>query len=52
MKDSTAKWREMATKLNLETGLCFLSSDDVASNELYYHDKYYDTIQYKYSKFT
>ena len=42
----------MATKLNHETVLHLLSSGDVASNELYYHNKCYDTIQYQCSKFT
>ena len=42
----------MATKLNHEPVLRLLSSGDVASNELYYHDKCYDTIRYQYSKFT
>ena len=52
VKDLTAKWIEMATKLNHEPVLRLLSSGDVASNELYYHDKCYDTIRYQYSKFT
>ena len=42
----------MVTKLNHESVLRLLSSGDVASNELYYHDKCYDTIRYQYSKFT
>ena len=42
----------MATKLNHEPVLRLLSSSDVASNGLYYHDKCYDTIRYQYSKFT
>ena len=52
MKDLTAKWIEMATKLSHEPVLRLLSCGDVASNELYYHDKCYDTIRYQYSKFT
>ena len=52
VKDLTAKCIEMATKLNHEPVLRLLSSGDVASNELYYHDKCYDTIRYQYSKFT
>ena len=39
----------MATKLNHESVLRLLN---IASNELYYHDKCYDTIRYQYSKFT
>ena len=42
----------MATKLNHESVLSLLSSGDTASNELYYHDKCYDTIRCQYSKFT
>ena len=52
VKDLTAKWIEMTIKLNHEPVLRLLSSGDVASNELYYHDKCYDTIRYQYSKFT
>ena len=52
MKDLTAKWIEMVTKLNHEPVSCLLSSGDVASNKLYYHEKFYDTIRYQYSKFT
>ena len=52
VKDLTAKCIEMATKLNHEPVLRLLSSGDVASNELYYHDKCYDTIRHQYSKFT
>ena len=52
VKDLTAKWIEMAAKLNNEPALRLLSSGDVVSNELYYHDKCYATIQYQYSKFT
>ena len=51
VKDLTAKWIEMAIKLNHKPVLCLLISGDVASNELY-HNKCYDTIQYQYSKFT
>ena len=47
VKDLTAKWIEMATKLNHEPGLCCLSSGDVASHKLYYNDKCYDTIRYQ-----
>ena len=35
----------MATKLNDEAVLHLLRSDDVASNEPYYNNKCYDTIQ-------
>ena len=42
----------MVTKLNHESVLRLLNSGDIASNELYYHDKCYDTIRYQYSKFT
>ena len=42
----------MTTELNHEPLLRLLSSGDVASNELFYHDKCYDTIRYQYSKFT
>ena len=42
----------MVTKLNHEAVLRLLSSGDVASNELYHHDKCYGTIPYQYSKFT
>ena len=52
VKDLTAKWIDMTTKLNHEPALYLLSSGDVASNELYYHDKCYDTIRHQYSKFT
>ena len=38
MEDLTAKWIEMVTKSNHETVLRLLSSGDVPSNELYYHD--------------
>ena len=51
-KDLTAKRIEMATNSNQEPVLRLLSSGDVASNELYYHDKCYDTIRYQYIKFT
>ena len=47
VKDLTAKWIEMATKLNHEPVLCCLSSGNVASNKLYYNDKCYDTIRYQ-----
>ena len=43
---------EMATKLNHEAVLRLLSSGNVASNELYYQYKCYDSIRYQYSKFT
>ena len=36
LKELTAKWIEMATKLNREAVLHLLSSDDVARNEFYY----------------
>ena len=36
VRDLTAKWIEMATKLNHEAALRLLTSGDVASNELYY----------------
>ena len=52
VKDLTAEWIEMAAKLNHELVLRLLSSSDVASNQLYYHDKCYDIIRYQYSKFT
>ena len=52
MKDLTAKWIEMVTKLNHEPVSHLLSSGDVASNKFYYHEKFYDTIRYQYSKFT
>ena len=52
VKDLTTKWIEMATQLNYKAILRLLSSGDVASNELYNHDKGYDTIRYQYSKFT
>ena len=52
VKDLTAKWIDMTTKLNHEPVLYLLSSGVVASNELYYNDKCYDTIRYQYSKFT
>ena len=52
MKDLTAKWIEIATKLNHKPVLRCLSSGDVASNKLCYNNKCYDTIQYEYSKFT
>ena len=52
MKDLTAQWIEMATKLNHEAALRLLSSGDVASNELYYQYKCYDSIRYQCSKFT
>ena len=52
LKDLTAKWIEIATKLNDEPVLRLLSSGDVASNELCYHDKCYDTTRCQYSKFT
>ena len=52
LKDLTAKWIEIATKLNHEPVLRLLSSGDVASNELCYHDKCYDTTRCQYSKFT
>ena len=42
----------MGTKSNHEAVLSLLSNGDVASNELYYHGKCYDTIRYQYSKFT
>ena len=51
LKNLTAKWIEIATKLNHQPVLRLLSSGDVASNELYYHDKCYDTIRCQYSKF-
>ena len=44
VKDLTAKWIEMATKLNHRHVLRLLSSGDVVSNKLYYHDKCYGTI--------
>ena len=50
VKDLSAKRIEMATKLNHEAVLRLLF-DDVASNELYYHNKCYDTIRYRQSKF-
>ena len=52
VKNVTAKWIEMAAKLNNESALRLLSSGDVVSNELYYHNKCYATIQYQYSKLT
>ena len=52
MKDLTAKWIEIATKLNHKTVAHCLSSGDVASSKLCYNNKCYDTIQYEYSKFT
>ena len=52
LKDLTAKWIEIATKLNHEPVLRLLSSGDVARNELCYHDKCYDTTRCQYSKFT
>ena len=42
----------MVTKLNHEPVSHLLSSGDVANNKLYYHEKFYDTIRYQYSKFT
>ena len=42
----------MTTKLNHKAVVRLLRSGDVASNELYYHDKRCDTIRYQYSKFT
>ena len=36
----------MTTKLNHEAVLRLLSSGNVASHELYYDDKCYDTIRY------
>ena len=51
VKDLTAKWIETTTKLNHKLVLRLLSSGDVGSNEFYYHDKCYDTIQYQYSEF-
>ena len=47
VKDLTAKWIEMATKLNHEPGLCCQSSGDVSSHKLYYNDKCYGTIRYQ-----
>ena len=52
VKDLTAESIELTTELNHEPLLRLLSSGDVASNELFYHDKCYDTIRYQYSKFT
>ena len=52
MKDLTAKWIEIAIKLNHKTVVRCLSSGDVASDKLCYNNKCYDTIQYEYSKFT
>ena len=52
MKDLSAKQIELATRLNHEAILRLLSSGDVASNELYYLNKCYDTIQQLHSKFT
>ena len=52
VKDLNAKWIAIATKLNHEAVLPLLSSGDVASSELYYHDKCYDAIRYQSSKFT
>ena len=42
----------MGTKLDHEAVLSLLSNGDVASYELYYHGKCYDTIRYQYSEFT
>ena len=50
VKDLTAKWIEMATKLNHEVVLHLLSSGDIY-NEFYYLSKCYDTIRYQHSKF-
>ena len=52
VKDLAAKWIKLATKLNEEAALHLLSSDDVTSNELFYHDEYFGTIWYQYNKFT
>ena len=52
LKDLTAKWIEIAAKLNHEPALRLLSSGDVVSNELYYRDKCYATTQCQCSKFT
>ena len=52
VKDLTAKWIEMATKLNHEPVFHLLSSGNVASNKFHYHNKCDDTIRYQYSEFT
>ena len=41
----------MITKLNHKAVLHILRSGDVASKDLYYHDKCFDTIRYQYGKF-
>ena len=52
LKYLTAKWIQIAAKLNHEPALRLLNSGDVVSNELYYHDKCYAAIQCQCSKFT
>ena len=49
VKHLTAKWIEMANKLNQQAVLRLLNSGDVANNKLYYHNKCYDTVWYQYS---
>ena len=44
VKNLTANWIEMATKGNQKPVLPHLTSGDVASNKIYYHDKCYGTI--------
>ena len=40
----------MVKALNNDSVLCLLSSGDVASNELYYHDSCYNKIRNEYNK--